>query len=118
MRSQDAGAQNREVTRTQFIGTVAMLRVHYLNVRSANAVSYSLLGLFEISQIRRCLILLGGHQKAIRAEEIVFLADDDLAVALGASIFAPIWTRIRVAPKSLVHAPRLRQGMVKTVISS
>src|SRR5207237_3553933 len=36
----------------------------------------SLLRLLEISQIRRRLVLLGGHQQAVRAEEIVFLADD------------------------------------------
>src|SRR5205807_9880351 len=36
----------------------------------------SLLRLFEISQIRRRLVLLGRHQEAVRAQEIIFLADD------------------------------------------
>src|SRR5881396_2725185 len=62
----------------------------------------SLPRLLEIAQIRRCLVLFGGHQESFRAQEIVFLADDDLRVALGAKSLAPVWMRIRVAPECLV----------------
>src|SRR5271168_1671292 len=45
--------------------------------------------LLEIPPIRRRLVLLGGHQQAFSAQEIVLLADDDLVVALGAKRLAP-----------------------------
>src|SRR5580692_3230144 len=37
-----------------------------------------LLRLLEIAQVRRRLVLLGGHQQALAAEKIVLAADDDL----------------------------------------
>src|SRR6185295_11996942 len=52
--------------------------------------SYALLlRLIEISQVRRLLALPHRHQEAI-GKEIVFLADDDLGVALAAIIFGPL----------------------------
>src|SRR5262245_25094738 len=69
--------------------------------------------LLEISQIRRRLAFLGRHQQAVRTQEVILIADHDLAVAFVADAFAPAWTRIRVAPEGLVHAPRLRQGVVE-----
>src|ERR1700730_8263564 len=69
--------------------------------------------LLEVSQIGWRLILLGGHQEAISAQEIVFRADDDLVVALGAESLAPVRMRIGVAPKGLVDAPGPRQGVVE-----
>jgi hypothetical protein len=76
-------------------------------------ILWSLRRLFEISQIGRRLILLGGHQESIPVQEIVFRADDDQVVALGARRFAPVWAQTRIAPKCLVHAPRPRQGTVE-----
>src|SRR5262249_40168798 len=48
-----------------------------------------LLRLVEISQIRRRLILLRGHQVAIGAQEIILLADDHMMVVLGTNRLAP-----------------------------
>ena len=45
--------------------------------------------LSEISQIGRRLILPGEHQQAVGAQEIVFLADDDVIVALVAIVLVP-----------------------------
>src|SRR5262245_6802083 len=73
----------------------------------------SLRRLLEISQIRRRLAFLGGHQQAVSAQEIIFVTDHDLAVAFVANVFAPAWTRFRVAPESLVHAPRPCQCVVE-----
>src|ERR1700730_8629855 len=80
---------------------------------SAISSASSLGRLLEIFEIGRRLILLGGHQDSVPVQEIVFLADDDQIVALGARRFAPVWARIRIGPKCLVHAPRSRQGMVE-----
>jgi hypothetical protein len=49
----------------------------------------SLLRVFEISQIRRRLILPGGHQQPIPAQPIVFFTDDNIRVALFAIKFGP-----------------------------
>src|SRR5260370_30267163 len=76
-------------------------------------VAMSLRSRLEIARIRRRLIFLGRHQQAIPAQEVVFLADDDLQVALAAIQLGPARTRIRVAPKCLVDAPRPRQGVVE-----
>src|SRR5215831_6783485 len=73
---------------------------------------HSLLCLLEVAQVRRGLVPSGRHQQPIRAEEIVFLAEDDLVVAFGAIILAPAWMRTRIASIGLVDRPRLRQGMV------
>src|SRR5258708_23422567 len=56
----------------------------------------SLPHLIEVSQIRRRLVLAGRHQQAIRAHEIVFLADGELLVVLAAIIFGPVRTRVLV----------------------
>src|SRR5713226_10276445 len=64
----------------------------------------------EISQVRRRLILQGWHQVAICTEEIVFFADDDVTVVLGAVVFEP--DDVTVAAIALVHGPRTRQRMV------
>jgi hypothetical protein len=53
--------------------------------------------LLEIPQIGRRLIFLCGHQESIRAQVIVFLADDDMDVALDAIKLAPVWARVRIA---------------------
>ena len=71
-----------------------------------------LLRRLEITQIGRCLILLGRHQEPIPALEIVFLADDDLGVVLGIIKLGPFRTQIRIVHVSFVHSPRLRQSMV------
>src|SRR5260221_468101 len=81
--------------------------------RTVAPVRPSLLRLLEISQIGRRLILLGRHQEPFRAHEIVFRADDDLVVALGARRSAPVRKWLRAAPKCLVDAPRPRQGVVE-----
>src|SRR5438105_2347705 len=49
----------------------------------------SLSRLVEISQIRRRLILFDRHQEAVRAEEIVLLADNNVDVVLDADVFPP-----------------------------
>src|SRR5437660_5060676 len=68
---------------------------------------------FEISQIRRRLVLLGRHQEAICAQHIVLLADFDVIVVLGAVDLAPVRPRIWLAAIALGHRPRTRQRMVE-----
>jgi hypothetical protein len=66
----------------------------------------------EILQIRRRLILARGHQRAIRAQEVVVLAEYDLCVVLAAIILGPVRTRIRIEDVSFVYGPRPRKGVV------
>src|SRR5712672_929451 len=75
-----------------------------------NRARYWSLPRLEIPQIRRRLILQGWHQVAICTEEIVFFADDDVTVVLGAVVFEP--DDVTVAAIALVHGPRTRQRMV------
>src|SRR6266478_3588258 len=75
-----------------------------------NRARCSSLPRLEIPQIRRRLILQGWHQVAICTEEIVFLADDDVTVVLGAVVFEP--DHVTVAAIALVHGPWSRQCMV------
>src|SRR5262249_28946304 len=72
----------------------------------------SLLRLFEKSQVRRLLALLGGHQQTLGAEEIVFLANEDLRIVLDANRFRPLRQWIAIANVSLVDSPRPRQRVV------
>src|SRR5580704_4495313 len=72
----------------------------------------SLLRLLEISQIRRQLVLLGGHQEAVRAQQIVFRADEDVVVAVLAPGFGPLHRLFGKAHVLPVGGPRPRQGMV------
>src|SRR5260370_27200494 len=65
----------------------------------------------EISQIRRSLVLLGGHQEPISTQEIRVRSDDHIIVALGAGNTAPVRIGIGIAPIRLVDAPRPRQRM-------
>src|SRR6266700_4846775 len=66
-----------------------------IDLRTARALS-SLTRWIEISQIRRLLALSGGHQVAIGAQKIVFLADGDMIVVFIAIVFVP--NRIFLAP--------------------
>src|SRR5229473_7833281 len=67
----------------------------------------------EISRIRRRLVLLGGHQEPIPAQEIRVRSDDHIVVALGARNSAPARIGIGITPIRLVDAPRPRQRMVE-----
>jgi hypothetical protein len=58
------------------------------------------------------LILLGGHQKTVRAQEIVFVSDEDLRVVLGAADFGAFRLWIGVANAFLVDGPGPRQRIV------
>jgi hypothetical protein len=69
--------------------------------------------LLEISQIRRSLVLLDGHQEPIPAQEIRVGPDDQIVVALGAGNTAPVRIGIGIAPIRLVDAPRPRQRIVE-----
>jgi hypothetical protein len=64
------------------------------------------------------LILLGGHQKTVRAQEIVFVADEDLRAVLGATDFGPFRPWIWVANLFLVDGPGRVSALSMTVISS
>ena len=50
----------------------------------------SLLLLFEISRIRRRLILAGRHQQSIAAQIVVFAADHDLPIIFITNEFGPL----------------------------
>src|SRR5262249_33405282 len=64
----------------------------------------------EISQIRRRLVLPGGHQIAIRTQEIVFLADDDVAVVFGGVVFVP--EDVAVAGIKFFYWAKTRERMI------
>src|SRR5262249_41109908 len=66
----------------------------------------------EISQIRRPLILLGGHQQAIGADHVILVADADMQVVFRADHLFPHWPRIGVTPVLLLCGPRLGEGVV------
>src|SRR5215467_14502706 len=67
----------------------------------------------EISQIRRSLVLLGGHQEPIPTQEIRVRSDDHIVVALGTRNSSPVRIVIGIAPIRLIDAPRLRQRVVE-----
>src|SRR5207248_8873255 len=64
----------------------------------------------EIAEVGRRLVLAGGHQFAIAAEEVVLVADDDMHVALGAVVLAP--AHIAVAAEILGDRPWAGQRVV------
>src|SRR5262247_3528190 len=66
--------------------------------------------LLEISQVRRRLVFLGGHQVAVRAEEIVLVPDRDVMVVLGTVVLVP--DRIVVATIFLGDGPGAGQRIV------
>jgi hypothetical protein len=73
----------------------------------------SLLRLFEESQIRRRLVLSGGHQEAVRAEHVVLVGDGDVIVGFRTILFRPSGIGIiRAAPVVLHDGPRPRQRVV------
>ena len=73
----------------------------------------SLLRLFEISQIRRRLVLPGGHQEAVSAEHVVLIGDGDMIVGFGTILFRPGGIGIiRAAPVVLHDGPRSRERVI------
>src|SRR5262249_1542928 len=71
------------------------------------------LRLLEIAQVGWPLVLLGRHQQAVVAEEIVVLADDDMRIVLRANVLAPPDGLLgRNAAVVLRDGPRTRQGAV------
>src|SRR5262245_36607382 len=68
--------------------------------------------LFEISQIRRRLPLLGRHEKAIPAQHVVLLADDDMIVGLGTVLLIPGGKALLTSPVVLHDRPGTRQRIV------
>src|SRR5262245_30980808 len=49
----------------------------------------SLFRLHEIACVRRGLVLASGHQVAVRTQEVVLAADDNMHIAFSAVVFAP-----------------------------
>ena len=68
--------------------------------------------LLEISQVRSLLALLGGHQIAVPAHHVIFLADDDVIVGLGTVFFVPVRVRLCAAPVVFHYRPGPRQRVV------
>src|SRR5437899_5649322 len=56
-----------------------------------------LLRVREMAQVRRRLAFSHGHQQAVSAKVIDFLADGDIGVVLGADELAQGWPRVRIA---------------------
>src|SRR5207249_4004537 len=71
-----------------------------------------LLRLREMAQVRRRLAFSHGHQQAVGAKVIDFLADGDIGVVLGADELAPGWPRVRIAAQIPGHSPWPCQRMV------
>src|SRR6266702_4940775 len=76
-------------------------------------VGLSLSRLIEIPRVWRRLVLPGGHQVAIRAQEIGVVADADHGVVFRASFGAPERPGFWVATGLLGDRPRSRQRMVE-----
>src|SRR5713101_1081418 len=66
--------------------------------------------LFEVSQVRWRLILLGGHQVAVRAHHVNLLPNADMFVALGTNGLDP--NRMADAMVALDDRPRAGQRIV------
>jgi plasmid stabilization system protein ParE len=62
--------------------------------RAPAPISASFRSLFEISQIRRRLVLHGGHQEAVGAQDIHLLADGDQPGSFDTSALPPVGMRI------------------------
>src|ERR1019366_7309730 len=80
--------------------------------RIAPATSRSFPRLIEISQIRRGLIFLGGHQVPFRAQEIVVLPDAGMLIVFRTDDLAPHGMPAQLAAVVLGHGPGPRQSMV------
>src|SRR5579871_5589097 len=78
-------------------------------LRSIRATSL-LPRLLEIAQVRRRLVLLGGHQKPVAGNEIILLADKHVMIGLTAIVVLPQF--VAVAPVGLRDRPRPRQRVV------
>ena len=72
----------------------------------------SLPGLLEISQVRRRLVFLGGHEQAVAAQEKALVVDFDVAVALGTNLLDPFRLLDRHAGIGLGDRPRPGQRVV------
>src|SRR5262249_9683767 len=57
--------------------------------------------LLEIAQVRSALALLRGHQVAVPAHHVIFLAHDDVIVGLGTVFFVPGRIGLWAAPEVL-----------------
>src|SRR5262245_28286179 len=69
----------------------------------------SLRGLLEVAQVRRLLAFARRHQVAFPAQEVVFGADTQNTVALGADVLRPHREFGLVAAVFFMHRPRPRQ---------
>src|SRR2546421_70419 len=67
---------------------------------------------FEIAQIRRRLVLLGGHQLAVGAEIVRLAADADMRIVFSAMVRVPDRTQIGIAGGLLFLDPRPRQRTI------
>src|SRR5579862_2907042 len=65
----------------------------------------------EISQVRRRLILVRGHERAVTAPKIGFLADHDHALGV-ATVLWPVRMLVRRAAVGLEHGPGTGEGVV------
>src|SRR5437867_1085976 len=85
---------------------------HARNARACGMQALSSLPrLIEISQIRGRLVPAGRHQISVDADEVAFLADDDMSVFFVADILRP--DRIKLAPVAPCHCPRTSQCVVE-----
>src|SRR5258708_15372802 len=69
--------------------------------------------LLEITQIRRRLVLHGGHQEAVAAEEVNLLTDPDMSILFAANRVAEPGRLVgRGAPVGFGHQPWPGQSMI------
>src|SRR6266700_888901 len=100
-------------TRCLSISNVAATACRTCQPKPCAPIRSSPLRLFEISQIRRQLPLLGRHQVAIGAEHISLVADFDVVVVLATIVLLPDRSLlVRLATVGLVDRPRTRQCMI------
>src|SRR6516164_356671 len=84
---------------------------HFLTFSLSHFLTFSLSRLLlEVAQVRRGLVLARGHQIAVAAHEVVFLADDYVVVVLVAIVLVP--HDLADAAVTLVDSPWTGQGVI------
>src|SRR5215470_5979722 len=101
----------RATTPIQYRFSISFLRHSDRSaILSRPAILLLLLRLLEVAQIGRRLVLPGGHEITVRAQEVVLLTDDHVIVVFGAVVLVP--DAVGNVPIAFGHGPGARQRVV------